>query len=222
VKRAARKSGQAKCLSHQLLQGGTGGSACLALSSTIFRRAARWLVVPLAFASLAFAEESASGEKDLTGWKWANFAILAAGIGYLLVKQAGPYFAARSVEIQKGIEDAQKLRAEAEERAAAMDARLAILGVEVEAMRKASLEEASQEAHRFRQETAHEMAKIQANAEREISSALKAAQIELKRYSAQLAIDLAREKVRERMTPADQETLVRNFVTDLSRQGTTS
>jgi F-type H+-transporting ATPase subunit b len=184
------------------------------------KRAARLLVLPLAFASLALAEEA--GEKDLTGWKWANFAILAAGIGYLLVKQAGPYFASRSIEIRKGIEEAQKLRAEAEQRAEAMDARLAILGVEVEAIRKASLEEASQEAHRFRQETAHEMAQIQANAEREISSALKAAQIELKRYSGQLAIDLAREKVRERMTPSDQETLVRNFVTDLSRQGTTS
>jgi F-type H+-transporting ATPase subunit b len=185
------------------------------------KRAARFLVLPLAFASFAFAEE-AGGEKDMTAWKWANFAILAAGIGYLLVKQAGPYFASRSLEIRKGIEDAQKLRAEAEERAAAMDARLAVLGVEVEAMRKASLEEASQEAHRFRQQTAQEMAKIQANADREISSALKAAQIELKSYAAQLAVDLARQKVRERMTPADQETLVRNFVTDLSRQGTTS
>jgi F-type H+-transporting ATPase subunit b len=196
------------------------------------RRSARWLVLVLAFASLltfvalAYAANPSvsageSGEKDMTGWKWANFAILAAGIGYLLVKQAGPYFASRSLEIRKGIEDAQKLRAEAEERAAAMDARLASLGVEVEAMRKASREEASQEGHRIRQQTAEEMAKIQANAEREISAALKSAQIELKSYSAQLAIDLAREKVRERMTPADQETLVRNFVTDLSRQGTT-
>jgi F-type H+-transporting ATPase subunit b len=187
------------------------------------KRAIRWLIIPLAFASFAFAaeEHAAGGEKDLTAYKWANFAILAAGAGYLLVKQAGPYFASRSLEIRKGIEDAQKLRAEAEQRAEAMDARLATLGVEVEAMRKASHEEASQEAHRIRQQTAQEMAKIQANSEREISAALKAAQIELKSYSAQLAIDLAREKVRERMTPADQETLVRNFVTDLSRQGTT-
>jgi F0F1-type ATP synthase membrane subunit b/b' len=182
------------------------------------RRAARWLLLPLAFASLAFGAES--GEKDMTAWKWANFAILTAGVGYLLVKQAGPYFASRSTEIRKGIEDAQKLRSEAEQRAEAMDARLASLGLEVEAMRKASHEEATQEAHRIRQETAHEMAKIQANADREITSALKAAQIELKSYSALLAIDLAREKVRRRMTPADQETLVRNFVTDLSRQGT--
>jgi F-type H+-transporting ATPase subunit b len=195
-------------------RGGTGGFACRALPC------AKYLLLPLAFASLAFAAEPAP-EKDMTAWKWANFAILAAGIGYLLVKQAGPYFASRSVEIRKGIEEAQKLRAEAEQRAEAMDARLATLGLEVEAMRKASHEEAAQEAHRIRHETAEEMAKIQANADREISSALKAAQIELKTYSAQLAIDLAREKVRQRMTPADQETLVRNFVTDLSRQGTT-
>ena len=63
----------------------------------------------------------------MTGWKWANFAILAAGIGYLWVKQVGPFYAARSAEIRKGIEEAQKLRADADARAAAMDAKLANL-----------------------------------------------------------------------------------------------
>jgi F-type H+-transporting ATPase subunit b len=186
------------------------------------RLAARWLVLPLAFVSLAFGEEAAGGEKDLTSWKWANFAILAAGLGYLLVKHAGPYFASRSVEIRKGIEEAQKLRADAEKRAAAMDARLANLSVEVEALRKSAREEAAQEGDRIRQETGREMAKIQSNADREIASALKEAQIELKSYAAQLAIDLARDRIRERMTPADQETLIGKFVTDLSRHGTTS
>jgi F-type H+-transporting ATPase subunit b len=186
------------------------------------RRASRWLILPLALAALAFGEESKGEEKDLTGWKWANFAILAAGIGYLLAKQAGPYFTSRSIEIRKGIEEAKKLREDAEKRAAEMDARLASLGAEVEAMKKSSREEAEREGDRIRQETGREMAKIQANADREIAAALKAAQMELKSYAGQLAIDLAREKVRERMTPADQETLVRNFVTDLSRQGTTS
>lgn len=173
-------------------------------------------LLPLAFATVAFAEEAAGGEKDMTGWKWANFAILAAGIAWLLVKQAGPYFASRSAEIRKGIEDAQKLRADAEQRAAAMDARLANLGVEVEALRKSAREEAAQEGDRIRQETTREMAKIQANADREMASALKTAQIELKNYSAGLAIDLAREKVHQQMSPDDQETLVRKFVTDLS------
>ena len=38
-------------------------------------------------------------------------------------------------------------------------------------------------------------------------------------YAAQLAVNLARERVQERMNPGDQETLVRNFVTELSREG---
>ena len=179
----------------------------------------RFLILPILFASLAFAEEAAGGEKDMTGWKWANFAILAAGIGYLLVKQGGPYFASRSREIRKGIADAQKIRADAEKSAADMSARLANLGAEVEALRKSAKEEAEQEGERIRQETGREIAKIQAGADREIASALKTAQIELKSYSAQLALNLARKRVEERMTPADQETLVQGFVTELSHEG---
>ena len=45
--------------------------------------------------------------------------------------------------------------------------------------------------------------------------ALKTAQIELKSYSAQLAVDLARKKVRDRMTAADQDSLVQAFTADL-------
>ncbi len=161
------------------------------------------------------AQHGESGEKDMTGWKWANFAILVAALGFLVVKQGGPYFASRSIEIRKGIEDATKMRADADARAAAMEARLANIGAEIEAMKKSAREEAAQEGDRIRQETQRELAKIQANADHEIASALKAAQLELKSYSGQLAISLARAKVRQRMTPADQESLVRHFVDDL-------
>ena len=192
-------------------------------------RGAVWLVLALGLTALAAAQEHApagekaghgeSADKDMTGWKWANFAILAAGLGFLLVKQAGPYFASRSTEIRKGIEDAQQIRADAEKRAAAMEARLANLGAEVAALRQSAREEAAMEGDRIRQETQRELAKIQANADHDIASALKAAQIELKSYSGQLAIHLARSKVRQRMTAADQDALVRNFVADLGRQG---
>ena len=182
----------------------------------------RALVLLMALSIVLVAQEHGkahgeAAEKDMTGWKWANFAILAAGIGFLLVKQAGPYFATRSSEIRKGIEDAKKISADAQERAAAMDAKLASLGVEVEAMRKSAREEAAQEGARIRQETERELAKIQSHADHEIASALKTAQFELKKYSGQLAIDLARKKVGERLTPADQDTLVQTFVEDLGR-----
>ncbi len=171
------------------------------------------------------AKHGEAEEKDMTGWKWANFAILVVALGYLAAKQGGPYFASRSVEIRKGIEEATKMRAQADARAAAMEARLANIGVEVEALRKSAREEAAQEGDRIRQETQRELAKIQTNADHEIASALKAAQLELRIYSGQLAINLARAKVRERMTPGDQDALVRNFVDDLGRRnlpGTTT
>lgn len=184
------------------------------------RRSLRWAALLAVCVSVAFAEEGKGApEPQMTGWKWANFAILAAGIGYLWVKQAAPFFAARSIEIRHGIEEAEKLRAEADARAAAMDARLASLHTEVESLRQASREEAAQEDGRIREQLERELAKIQANADHEIASALKAAQSELKRYSAQLAVTLAGQKLRERMTPATEEALVGNFVTELGRQG---
>ena len=174
---------------------------------------------PKAEATHGEAKGEAHGEEhagqNVILWKWANFAILAAGLGFLIVKQAGPYFATRSIEIQKGITDAQKMRADAEANAAAMEAKLAKLSVEVEAMRKSAKDEAAQEGARIRQETERELARIQTHSEQEIASALKAAQTELKNYSAQLAVNLARQKVRERMTPADQDALVQSFVADL-------
>jgi F-type H+-transporting ATPase subunit b len=189
------------------------------------RRSALWLALLFGLAGLVSAQErppaaepaahGESGEKDMTAWKWANFAILVAALGFLVAKQGGPYFASRSIEIRKGIEDATKMRADAEARAAAMEARLANIGVEIEAMKKSAREEAAQEGDRIRQQTQLELVKIQAHADREIASALKAAQLQLKSYSAQLAISLARTKVRDRMTPADQDALVRNFVDDL-------
>ncbi len=196
------------------------------------RRLAAWFILALGLTALAVAQEHApAGEKsghgepaetESLGLKWANFAILAAALGFLIVKQAGPYFATRSSEIRKGIEDARQISADAEKRAAAMDAKLANLGAEVEALRKSAREEAAMEGDRMRQETQGELAKIQANAEHDMASALKSAKIELKSYSGQLAIHLARNKVRQRMTAADQDGLVRGFVADLGRQeGTT-
>ena len=50
------------------------------------------------------AESSAKSEGNVKGWEWANFLILAAGLGYLAGKQGGPFFASRSRQIQKDID----------------------------------------------------------------------------------------------------------------------
>jgi F-type H+-transporting ATPase subunit b len=148
-------------------------------------------------------------------WAWANFAMLAAGLGYLVVKKGGPWFAARSVAIRKGIAEAEEIRAEAKARAADVDRRLAGLGAEIEALRGHARQEQAAEAERIRQQTAADLARIQEHATREIEAAGKTARVNLKRYAAQLAVDLAEQKIRRQMTPVVQSALVENFVLDL-------
>lgn len=154
-------------------------------------------------------------------WKWANFALLAGGLGYLIAKNGGPFFAARSQQIRKDMVDAQEARKQAEARAADVDRRLAALDSEIAALRAESKREAQAETERLGRHTAAEIAKIQAHAEQEIASAGKAARTELKRYSAGLAIGLAEQRIRARMNPETQQALVRGFIRDLDPPGST-
>jgi F-type H+-transporting ATPase subunit b len=163
------------------------------------------------------AAEPGQGEHgEMEGWKWANFALLAGGLGYLIAKNAGPFFAARSQKILQEMTDAQEVRKDAEERAAAVSRRLANLEVEIAALRQQSKSEADAEAGRIARHAEFEIAKIRAHAEGEIAAAGKAARTELKRYSAELAVTLAEQKVRARMNAATEDALVRSFVHDLA------
>ena len=162
------------------------------------------------------ADSPAEGEHGkLEMWKWANFAVLAAGLGYLVAKNAGPFFSARSQQIRKDMVEAQEARRQAEGRAAEVDRRLANLESDIAALRSESQSEARSETERLARHTAAEIAKIQAHAEQEIVSAGKAARHDLKRFSAELAVQLAEHRIRSRMTPETQEALVRGFVRDL-------
>lgn len=141
--------------------------------------------------------------------------MLAGAIVYGVRKSAPAFFAARTRAIRKEIIEAEEARKEAEARAAAVEKRLANLEAEIAALRTEAQEEGRAETHRFTRQTAAEIAKIQEHAEQEIALAGKTARLELKRYSAELSIQLAEQKIRARMTPATQDSLVRGFVRDL-------
>jgi F-type H+-transporting ATPase subunit b len=162
------------------------------------------------------SEPPAEGEHGkLELWKWANFVVLAGGLGYLIGKNAGPFFAGRSQQIRKDMHEAQEARRQSEARAAEVDRRLASLEAEIAALRAESQNEVQVESERLTRHTAAEMAKIQSHAEQEIASAGKAARMELKRYTAHLAVSLAEQRLQARITPETQDALVRGFVRDL-------
>ena len=154
-------------------------------------------------------------EKHELELKWVNFLMLAGVLGYLIGKHAGPFFAARSAGIRKDLDESLRQRQEADATVADVARRLGNLEQEIAALRAQGESEAKAETARMAQQTASEIAKIQAHAEREIASAAKSARMSLKRHAAELALGLAEQKVRSRMTPATEDALVQGFVRNL-------
>jgi F-type H+-transporting ATPase subunit b len=150
-------------------------------------------------------------------WGWANFLLLAGGLGYVIKKNAGPYFAQRSVEIRKGMADAEAARAASDAKVAEVDRRLASLETEIEALRRNAQLEGESDAQRVRREATAEMAKIQAHLAEEIGAASKSATLELRRYTAELALGLAEQKIAARLTPQTQDRLIRMFVATMAQ-----
>ncbi len=68
--------------------------------------------------------------EGMTAWKWANFLLLAGLLGWLVKKNAGPYYAARSLQIKKDMIAAADFLKQAEARAAEVERHLA--GLEAE------------------------------------------------------------------------------------------
>lgn len=172
------------------------------------------IVLALFAAALQGQEKAAPPEENMT-WKWVNFAILAGGLGYLCAKMFPPFFKSRTEAIQQGIREAQAIKKDAERRAADMDARMAALGSEIEKFRTQSNAEMEQEGLRVRQETARQIGRIEQQAQAEIEMAGKIARRELQTYAAKLALDLAEQRVRERLDLTADSALIDDFIRDL-------
>ena len=184
---------------------------CIGLAALVF-----------AAPSLLSAEEKKSsapggGESSggLKAWEWANFLVLAGGLGYIIRKNAGPAFEARGRSIRKALLEAEEVRKDAASRVAAVELRLARLGDEIAALRTEAQQEEEAEGARYVRHAAAEVAKIQARAEQEIAAAGKAARMELRRHTAELALGLAERKIRARMTADAEDQLVRRFLEKL-------
>lgn len=184
------------------------------------------LLAVLLYSTQAFvlnaAEEhakSAEGEPSQLLWKFANFAILAGLLGYMIYKKAGAFFRSRTEAIRKDIEEAGRLRQEAEERAAGIERRIENLQAEIESLRAGARAEMTAENERLRQETEAGFEKLRRQAEQEISSAAKAARHEVQAHAAELAVDLAAGKLRALMTPATDEALAGAFLDGLEKTG---
>ncbi len=167
-----------------------------------------------------FAAEEGAEESPLTPvFQWLNFAIVAGAIGWLLVKKAPPFFAARGAQIASAIEEAGKVKARAEAQRAEALQRLSNLTAEIAQMQAAARRDAAAEVQRIQAAAQEDAAKIQAAARMEVEAAARGARIELRRLATRLSIERAEALLRAEITPAAEEGMFTAFLGEITRPG---
>lgn len=146
-----------------------------------------------------------------------NFVIIAGLVLWAARKNLPGLFQNRTASIQKAMEEARKLSADANRRLADIESRLSKLDVEIGTMQANAEKEVQAEEQRIVDATKEETRKIVETAEQEIASAVKIARRDLKAYAADLAVTIAGKQIK--VDPATDQSLVDRFAQQLTGNG---
>ncbi len=145
-----------------------------------------------------------------------NSGVLIAVVLYFLLKLVPGRLRAKREGIDRELREAREATAGAEARMKQVEARLAALGGEIEAMRAQAARQSGEEEARIHAALEAERERIVRSAEQEIAAAQSNAERGLKRYASDLAVDRAAERVR--LSADGDRALVDEFLQGLAGQ----
>jgi F-type H+-transporting ATPase subunit b len=158
-----------------------------------------------------------NAEQAATAFTIANFVVLAALIGWLLLKTLPKTFRDRNTAIQKHLVDARTATEEASVRLNIVEARLSKLDEQISAMREQADKDSAHDEQRIKASVEDEKQKILAAAEQEITAATTLAQRQIQQYAAELAIDQAAKKLV--VSAETDRLLIQSFARRLTGDG---
>ena len=173
-------------------------------------------IVPFLLFMSSAEESHPSPIKDFLG-KVVNFLVLFGGLAYLLRKPLGSFLQERSDSLAKILKGAKKSREEASERLGEIESRMENLDDEVEQLRQ----EAESEGQALHQRTIEgakkDAERLKRFARSEIEMLTKDAIREIKEYTADIAADLVRKRIRDRVTEEHQSSLIDKSIERLEK-----
>ena len=164
---------------------------------------------------VAFAADDAHGGGGMLpvwAWELLNFAIL---VGVLVYFGRGPLrdlFLSRHAQISGDIESASELLAQAEQRNAEWQRRLADLDRELDEIRASARRRAEEEREHILADAADAAERIQRDAVASVEQELRRAQASLREEAANLSVELAAEILAREVGGADRDRLMDEFI----------
>jgi F-type H+-transporting ATPase subunit b len=155
-----------------------------------------------------------NAEQAATAFTVANFVVLAALVGWFMIKTLPKTFRNRNTAIQKHLVDARTATEEASARLNSVEDRLSRLDGQIAAMRAQAEKDSALDEQRIKAGIEDEKQKILTAADQEIAAATTLARRQIQEYAAGLAIDQATRKLV--VTEETDRLLVQSFARRLS------
>jgi F0F1-type ATP synthase membrane subunit b/b' len=149
-------------------------------------------------------------------WKFVNLALFVGLMVLVLIKaDIRGAFRARGETIKAELEKARTERDAALAKLKEVEERLAGMSDQVASINQRSKTEVEQERKRIAQTTQEEVAKLTAQAQRDIENAAKVAKNELRNFAAEQSIRMAEELIRRDIRPEDDARLMMHNVEEM-------
>lgn len=144
-----------------------------------------------------------------------NFAVLVGVLVYFLKSPLAAHMASRAAAIRQDLVTAAELKKSASAQLAEIQQRMAALPAEIEALRRQGSEDVVAERERIARSAEHERVRLLEQTRREIDMRLRVAKRELTEHAAQLAVQVAEQRIKRVITPDDQLRLVDRYASQL-------
>jgi len=160
-------------------------------------------------------DKSIGGMIMAMGWPVANFIIFCGVIYYFGNGPLKEYLATRSATIRKDLVEAAELKAAATAQLATIEQKLQALPGELNALRTRGAEEITAEEKRIAAAAEADRERLLEQTRREIDLQVRLAKKDILEHAADLSVQLAGERLKKEITPADQSRLVDQYLTQV-------
>ena len=167
------------------------------------------------FAGAAEAASGGDGQGAVMEavWQGVNLVIILGVLIYFGRAPIQAYFASRRATIKNELNEAAELLTQAEQRNSELQRRLVDLNSELEGIREAAHARAEDEAEKILADARASAERIRNDAKAAAAQELSRAQTELRKEAANIAMDLAAQKLSQNVADSDRERLMDEFIT---------